>query len=165
MIRKICRNFEEILGVLLLTSICVVAVVKVASRYLFRNPSSWAEEVATYLFVWMTFVGASLALKKHEHFAIEILVDKLPERAAACMRLVSALLVVIFSMIVVWYGAKLTVHGWHAVTPATEIPRSIPYAAVPFGGLLMLVRSMEYFIRQIAGLKHGRGIPLEEKAA
>ena len=148
-LRYFCRNIEEILSIFLLFSICVVAVIKVASRYLFKDPSSWAEEVCTYLFVWMSFVGAALALKAHEHFAIEILVDKLNVKAAGAVRILTTILVIVFSCIVIWYGLKLTINGWHVVTPAMEIPRSIPYAAVPFGGILMLIRSIEYFIELI----------------
>ena len=144
-----CRNIEEILGVFLLSAICVVAVVKVASRYLLGDPSSWAEEVCTYIFVWMSFVGAALALKKHEHFAIEMLVDQFSLKVAGIVRLLTTFLVIVFSCIVVWYGSVLTINGWDAVTPATEIPRSIPYAAVPFGGALMMIRSIEYFIKLI----------------
>ncbi len=147
---KYCfRNLEEILGVFLLSSICVVAVIKVASRYLFKDPSSWAEEICTYLFVWMSFVGAALALKQHQHFAIEIVVDKLNVKVRGVVKGLSTVLVIVFSCILIWYGATLTAGGWNVVTPATEIPRSIPYAAVPFGGLLMLIRSIEYLIELI----------------
>lgn len=143
------QNIEEILGVFLLFSICVVAVIKVASRYLLGDPSSWAEELCKYLFVWMSFVGAALALKKHEHFAIEIFVDKLNVKAAGAVKILTTILVIIFSCIVIWYGSILTINGWHVTTPAMEISRSIPYAAVPFGGILMLTRSIEYFIKLI----------------
>ena len=143
------KNIEEILGIFLLLAICVVAVIKVASRYLFNDPSSWAEEVCTYLFVWMSFIGAALALKKHEHFAIELLVEKLNVKVAGIVKILTTAIVIIFCGIVIWYGTKLTINGWHVVTPATEIPRSFPYAAIPFGGLLMLIRSIEYFIELI----------------
>jgi C4-dicarboxylate transporter DctQ subunit len=152
-IKYFFRNIEEILGLILLFAICIVAVIKVASRYLFRDPSSWAEEICTYLFVWMSFVGAALALKKHEHFAIEILVDKLNVKTAGTTRILTTFFVIVFSCIVIWYGLRLTMNGWHVVTPATEIPRSIPYAAVPFGGILMLIRSIEYLIELIRNYK------------
>ena len=150
--RTIYRNFEEMVGSGLLLAICAIAIIKVTSRYVLKSPTSWAEEVITYLFVWLTFIGASLALKKHQHFAIDIVVEKLPDKISNLLRLISTILVIIFSIVVLWYGAFLTIAGWHIVTPATEIPRSIPYAAVPFGGLLMLIRSIEDLIRQIKGL-------------
>ena len=59
---------------------CLIGVVKVAARYAFTSPLAWTEELATLLFAWLVFIGASLALKKNEHFAIELLVDLLPDR-------------------------------------------------------------------------------------
>jgi len=49
----------------------------------------------------------------------------------------------LFSLILVWFGGAQVADGWNTVTPAMEIPRSIPYGAVLCGGLLMLVRSVQ----------------------
>ena len=70
MIKKIFVNFEEILGSILLVAICLVATLQVVSRYILSQPFSWTEELATYLFVFLSCVGAALALKKNEHFAV-----------------------------------------------------------------------------------------------
>jgi TRAP-type C4-dicarboxylate transport system permease small subunit len=44
----------------------------------FAAPLAWTEELATMLFAWLVFRGASLALEKHEQLAIELFVDLLP---------------------------------------------------------------------------------------
>ena len=93
--RTFYRNFEEIVGSTLLLAICAIAVIKVTSRYVLNSPTSWAEEVITYLFVWLTFVGASLALKMHQHFAIDIVVEKLPGKISNLLRLISTILVIL----------------------------------------------------------------------
>jgi TRAP-type C4-dicarboxylate transport system permease small subunit len=100
----------------------------------------------------MTFVGASLALKKNEHFAIEFAVEKLPGRAAGIATRISQLLVVVFSLLLIGFGGVQMWHGWNTVTPVLEIPRSVPYAAVPFGGVLMLVRSLEALLRPLPAI-------------
>jgi TRAP-type C4-dicarboxylate transport system permease small subunit len=151
MIRRLWDNLEEILGSILVVAICVIMIINVGGRYVTRTPASWAEEVGTYLFIYLVFVGASLALKKRDHFAIDLVVEKMPERLARIMRIVSAVLVIVFAGIVTFYGGKLMASGWHAVTPATEMPRAIPYAAVPFGGLLMLARGIEDLVRRVRG--------------
>jgi C4-dicarboxylate transporter DctM subunit len=154
MIRKLYDNLEELLGSILLVAVCVVATIRVASRYAHHlgdnsfahalsSASSWSVELSTYLFIWMVFIGASLALKKGEHFAVEVLVDKLPRRFAARIESLSLVLVALFSLLLVVYGGLQAIRAWHTVTPALEIPRSIPYAAVPFGGALMLLRSLQ----------------------
>jgi len=153
MAKKIYNNLEEILGSVLLVGMCVVAVLQVASRYILREPFSWTEEVCTFMFVWLTFVGASLALKTGEHFAVEVIVDKLPGKFGWGIKICSCLLVTLFTVLIIWFGCRLTVNGWSSITPALEIPRSIPYAAVPVGGILMLIRAVENLFKSIKSAK------------
>lgn len=169
------RNFEEILGSLLLGVVCLLAVVKIASRYIYalgKNPvteliggaSSWSVEVCTYVFIWMVFVGASLAYKRHQHFAIEILVDRFNPTWSRYFRMLNTCLVILFAMVVIWYGMIQAWRGFAVVTPALEMPRTIPYAAVPFGGVLILIRSMESLVRDIRKREQDSDPEGEEKA-
>lgn len=95
------------------------------------------------MFVWLCFIGASLALKTGEHFAVDIIVEKIPGRLGWVLRLISALLVSVFTIFLIWFGMRLTITGWQSITPALEIPRSVPYAAIPIGGTMMLFRSIQ----------------------
>ena len=169
MIRRVFDNLEELLGAALLLGVCVVALLRVCSRYAYllgdhaisealAGAGSWSVELSTYLFIWMTFVGASLALKKNEHFAIEFVVEKLPGRAAGVVTRISQLLVVVFSLLLIGYGGVQVWNGWNTVTPVLEIPRSVPYAAVPFGGLLMLIRSLEALLRPLPVTEGEEGV-------
>jgi len=165
MIRKLYADLEEILGSILLVVICLIVTVQVASRYLdfvrdgisavLGDPLTWTEEIGTYVFVYLTFIGAALALKKNEHFALEILTDKLPGRVQIGTRILISVLVITCSGIIVWFGTRLAIEGWVVKTPALEMPRTIPYAAVPLGGLLMAIRSIEAFARQVRSFRRG----------
>lgn len=153
MIKKIYNNFEEIIGSVFLVAICLVATVQVSSRYLFERPFSWTEELATHLFVYLTFIGASLALKKNDHFAVEILLDRFPKKIREVIKLSIPILVFISSAVVLWYGCRMVIRGWHIKTPALEIRSAIPYAAIPLGGFLMMIRSAEMFFKEVKTLK------------
>ena len=149
MLIKVYRNLEEILGSVLLVAMCLVAIVQVASRYCFSSPFSWTEEVCTILFVWITFIGASLALKTSEHFAVEVIVEKLPAKLRLPLKLLSCTLIILFSVLLLGFGIRFTGRGLESITPALEIPRAVPYAAVPVGGLLMLIRGIELTVKLI----------------
>lgn len=99
------------------------------------------------MFVWLTFIGASLALKTGDHFAVDIIAEKLPGRIGLAVKLISCLLVTTFAVLMVWFGWRLLLIGRHSVTPAMEIPNAIPYSAIFFGGILMLIRSVELLIK------------------
>jgi TRAP-type C4-dicarboxylate transport system permease small subunit len=147
MIRKLLDHFEEITGGLLLVVLCVVASLQVAGRYLFSNPLAWTEELATILFAWLVFLGAALALKQRDHFAIEVVVELLPRAPRRLVRLLAIALVMLVSLGLVVFGVRLCLFNTHVRTPVLEISRAWIYAAVPAGGLLMALRCMPQFLR------------------
>lgn len=144
--KKLFNNFEEITGSILLVAVALITLFNVLSRYLLAQPLSWAEEVATYLFVWMAMMGAALAVKTREHFMIEFVIDRIPGRVGAFARVGVALLIVIACGIIFVNGLIYMSWGWNAVTPATEMSRAIPYGAVAAGGALMLIRSFGHLV-------------------
>lgn len=145
--RRIYKDMEEIIGAVLLVAMCLVAIAKVASRYVLASPFSWSEELATILFSWVVFIGASLAFKKNEHFSMDVLVDLLPRAPKRLIQTVGLGLVSIFCLLIVCYGVRLAVLNWQVKTAVLEISRAWLYLAVPFGGVLMLLRTIEMFVR------------------
>ena len=149
MLKKLFVNVEEYVGTVLLIIVGTVTTLQVVCRYLLSSPLSWTDEFCRFTFVWLMFMGASLALKKNEHFALLILTDKLPWPMRKTCRVISALLVVLFTVVLLVLGAGLTWKSRGVTTPALEIPRAIPYAAIPAGAFLMLIRGVECLIREI----------------
>lgn len=149
------KHIEEILGGSLLVAMALITFFNVLSRYLFGNPLSWAEETATYLFVWLVMLGAALALKTREHFMIEYFIDRFPGRSQGVARVCVAGLVVVACVIVFVNGLIYLSWGWNAVSPAMEISRAIPYSAVAVGGGLMLLRSLGLLMEEVVRFKQG----------
>jgi TRAP-type C4-dicarboxylate transport system permease small subunit len=150
LLKRFIERFEEIIGSTLLVAMCAVAMLQAGSRFLSRvteiKPVYWTEEACTLLFIWLCFVGASYALKTGDHFAVEVLRRKLPLKARRILHGAGLVCVACFSGLLVWYGGDLAIRSAHVVTPSLEIPRSVTYAALPVGGFLMLVRSMEMLV-------------------
>lgn len=99
---EICRRLLGLLGrieqalvILLLVNIVLNILAQVISRYFFGKPLVWVEEIATYSFIWGTFLGAALALKYDRHVRIDTFVGHLPPRGAAVARAVVMLVLVI----------------------------------------------------------------------
>ena len=72
--------------VLLLAAMAIVIFANVVLRYTTSQSIEWAEEVARYLMVWLTFLGAGPVLRYGGHIAVENLQDSLPPRAALALR-------------------------------------------------------------------------------
>ncbi len=155
--RTLYEHFEEIVGGSLLVVMCLIGAVKVVSRYVLTSPIAWTEELATMLFAWLVFIGASLALRKNEHFAIDVVVNLLPAPLRRFSSTVRHLAVVLFCLLLIGYGIKLVVLSWHVLTPMLEISRGWFYLSVPFGGLLMLIRTIKT-IRHGNSTEKGSGL-------
>jgi TRAP-type C4-dicarboxylate transport system permease small subunit len=133
---------------LLLAAMLAVMVLlvfgNVVLRYALNSGITVSEEVSRWLFVWMTFLGAIVALKDHAHLGTDMLVSRLPVAGKkACMVLGHLLMLYVTWLFLdgSWQQARLN----HDVTaPVTGAPVSVFYAAgVVFSlcaGLLLLLR-------------------------
>ncbi|MCP5520240.1 MAG: TRAP transporter small permease [Verrucomicrobiales bacterium] len=141
--RRFWQHFEEIVGAALLLVLCGVTTLQVVSRYVLASPFSWTEEVATLVFGWLVFIGASLALKQNEHFVIEVGVDLLPPRARRIVRLLAMGLVMVAALILILFGMKLVLGSAYVKTAILGISKAWLYLSAPVGGLLLLLRAWE----------------------
>ncbi len=121
---------EQGLGVALITLIVVAITVQVFTRYVLGRPLAWVEESATYAFIWMAFVGASVGLKQGRHILIVTFFSRLPLRAAAGMRMLVWALVLGTLVVLVVQGVKVMgVEGRSTtISLPIELPRSWFYS-------------------------------------
>lgn len=117
----------------------VLVFSNVVGRYLFRVSYAPAEEISTFLMIWVAYLGAGLALREGRHAAIDMLQDRLPPAARRLLRLLLAGGMLCFFLALVWLGIRMSMFGWSQETIATQIPTGIPYLAVPLGGFFVCV--------------------------
>ncbi|WP_428268189.1 TRAP transporter small permease [Haliangium sp.] len=111
----------------------------VVTRYGLGISIAWAEEVARYLMIWTTFLGAGLALREGRHVAVDLLLDRLPRAATTWIRRAIAALMLAFLAALTYLGAQFVGFGWAQESPVTQIPMGVPYLAIPLGALLFAV--------------------------
>lgn len=121
---------ERGFGIALLLAMVAAVTVQVFTRYVLGRPIAWVEESATYAFIWMAFVGASVGLKQGRHILIATFGARLPARAAAAMRMLVWLLVLATLAVLVVQGWKVMgVEGRSkTISLPIELPRSWFYS-------------------------------------
>ena len=139
------KSFEKYLmmanrGVLiaLLAAMAIIIFSNVVLRYSTNQSIEWAEEVARYLMVWLTFLGAGPVLRYGGHIAVDNFQDSLPIQWARSVRLLIAVLLTGFFVFIIWYGLTYVERVQYQMTPTTQISMSWVYAAMPVGGALLL---------------------------
>jgi len=150
---------DKILEVFLvvLTSTLVVDVVwQVASRYIFSNPSSFTDELAVFLLIWVGMAGAAYVKGKNEHLAIDILPDKLQPKNKNRLLVFINFLIIVFSLTIMVIGGAWLVYTrfqMGQVSSALQVPLGFVYSIVPVSGLLMIYYSFDDILNLISANK------------
>ena len=144
--RQYVRANRVLVGALMV-AMFVLVFTNVVTRYGFGFSLAWGEEVARFLMIWVTFLGAGLALREGRHVAIEILQDRLPAPARRWLRLALAVLILAFLAFLAVLGAQFVAFGWDKIMMATQMSRGIPYLAIPLGAAMFALHLVLIFRR------------------
>lgn len=132
-----------LVGLFILMVIATFA--QVFFRYVLNNPLFGAEEVARLLCVWLTFVGAGVAIAARGHISIDILVDRLHGKRKEVANLVAYGLIVVFDAIIISEGIRLTMFTIRLESSALRFSMSLFFLPVPICGIIMMI----YLVRSI----------------
>ena len=144
-LKKIIDNLEEIIVVPLVAVMTAVIILQVIFRFVIRGSLPWSEELARYLMVWVTFVGASIGVKRGSHIGVEALVVVLPKKAQVVFKYVGIVIALIFSIIVFFVSISILRIQMmnNQISPAMRIPMWWAYGAIPTGTFLMAARFIQ----------------------
>jgi TRAP-type C4-dicarboxylate transport system permease small subunit len=112
---------------------------QVLARYFFNSSLSWSEEIARFAFVWLSFLGAAMLVRRDEHIRVTLLVNALPTPLWAVARALQYAGVLICLYFFVSGGFSLTGAEWAQLAPATQIPMGWVYLIIPVASGLMLL--------------------------
>ena len=149
---------ERGLGIALILYMVGAITVQVFTRYALGRPIAWVEESATYAFIWMSFVGASVGLKEGRHILIATFGAHLPPRKAAGMRaLVWALVLLTLSVLVVQGWRVMGVEGRSStISLPIELPRSWFYSMPLMVSSASMILTALYLLLQEVSVMAGR---------
>lgn len=144
---KVLSKIEQYFIAILLLVIAVILFFNVVLRF-FGTSMLWAEELARYAIVWITFVGASVCVYKGAHIGVDVIMNVLSEKPKKILSIILAVFSLIFSVVFTYFSFKITmnVQGTNQVSSTMGIPMYLVYAAMPVGGLLMSIRYLQQFI-------------------
>lgn len=150
-VRLVWRWGTETVVALLMAVMVGTIVLQVFYRFVLGNPLSWSEELARYVFVWITFLGAAVAYRHGGHIVVETLVVLLPRRLQRALAwLVDALMVVALIVLLV-QGMGIVQVNSNVEATMLQIPMSWVYASVPTSAALMLAYQVERTVLRIQG--------------
>lgn len=147
-LRFIDRHGEKILALWLYLFIVVVIFNEVLRRFVLSYSSLWGEETARYSFIYMVWIGASMAVKERLHIRISILVERFNDRVQNLFSMLTALLGIAMSVIALRYSMEpfLLSIKYQSVTDGLRIVQAWYLFAVPFGFTLIMLRFLQMLV-------------------
>ncbi len=113
---------------------------QVFTRFVLSDPSSYTEELARYLLIWIGLIGAAYASGRQLHLAIDLLPQRLTGRARTALDVVIRVAVATFAVVVLVYGGTRLVSltlNLGQTSAALRVPIGWVYLAVPISGALI----------------------------
>lgn len=132
------------LGIGLFAALTLCLFWSVVIRYfaIFGGSLPWIEEFARFTFIWMTFLGAVVALDRAEHIYIDLLVKLLPHTLQARLGLLGDAVILGFLAVYTVKGADLVRLTTNQFSPSLNLPMALIHAAIPASGAVMLLQTL-----------------------
>lgn len=130
--------FLKTIAFFLMLAMVTIIFSQVVARYALGNSLTWSEEVGRHIFVWMTFLGAALAVRTKSHVALDMLVNHLPRKLQVAVLVLGHLVMMIFAAVLIYAGVYMITLGSHQMSAALQIPMKYIYIILPISGVLII---------------------------
>lgn len=155
LIHNVLAYSLEYIAASMLIAICFVLFAGMFARYFLQIGLGWTEEAARYLQVWMTFIGAAVAVKRWGHFQLTIINQWVPARVQKPLQAFSIFIVCILALVMVVHGIDITKIGWEQTSPIMGWRIGQLYLVAPLSGALMLI----FCLLHLFNLLRGQSLP------
>lgn len=145
--KKFDRFLEHFLAALMAVMLLSVSW-QVISRYLLGDASSFTDELARYLLIWVGTLGAAYAAGKRLHLAIDLLPKRLKGMSKYRLAIIINILIIFFVFTTFFIGGSRLVYITYTLgqtSAAMQLPLAYVYAIIPLSGALIIY----YKIRDI----------------
>ncbi|MBN1361766.1 MAG: TRAP transporter small permease [Sedimentisphaerales bacterium] len=136
---KIIDKTLDLLLFLILAAMALTMAANVFCRSVLKFSLYWGDELTQVLMVWLTFLGAAVAMREHAHYRFDYFSRVLHGRAKRLYLLTTKIIVLVAIVLLLYWSTLVTVRirGW--IMPAMEYSRAWVYGACPVGSAFMLI--------------------------
>lgn len=141
---KTRKKIDRILGMTLafIMGVMVLNVLwQVFTRFVVGTPSSFTDELARYLMIWVGVLGAAYISGRRMHVAIDLLPARLNKEGQTKLKVFINIIVIVFCLAALVIGGLRLVYITYTLeqySPALQIPLALVYLVIPISGLLII---------------------------
>jgi len=141
MVRTKINNILSKLLIAIMSLMVVNVLWQVFSRYILGTPSSFTDELARYLMIWLGILGAAYVSGQNAHVAIDFLPKKLTEKKQAKLKKIVNIIIMLFALFAFVIGGSRLVYLTFVLeqfSPALKLPMGLVYLVIPISGILVI---------------------------
>ena len=158
-----CRVLDGLIA-LLLAVMVVLVFGNVVLRYGFNSGITMSEELSRWLFVWMTFLGAIVAMKEHAHLGTDFLVSRLGVIGKKVCLVTGQVMMLYATWLMFWGALEQARINLDVQAPVTGMSVAIFYGSgVVFAVAAALLLSRE-LLRTLAGRTAERDLVMVQES-
>lgn len=155
--KKKVDRLLEILLISILFLMLLAVVWQVLSRYLLKSPSTFTDEVSSFLLVWLGLYGAAYATGKELHLAIDLIPLRLIQKKPYFFTTVVAGGIILFALLVMVVGGGYLCYLTYTLkqnSAVLELPLYYVYSALPMSGLFIVFYTMLSYTAKLKSIKN-----------
>ncbi|WP_439235127.1 TRAP transporter small permease [Lonepinella koalarum] len=135
---KLFNGVQLLLGLMLAVMIALVFL-NVVLRFFFNSGLVWSEEVSRYVFVYVIYLGAIVAMKENAHLGVDTFIKNMPEKLKWLFFVVGRLIIIAVMAILFKGSLAMVVQSSTAKAAATGLPLSIVYGIGLLTGIAIIL--------------------------
>jgi TRAP-type C4-dicarboxylate transport system permease small subunit len=155
--------------VMIVVAVLVVDVLwQVFTRFVLKSPSTWTEELAVFMLIWVSLLGAAVALGRGAHLGIDYFVGKLPARARLGTEIFVFFCISAFSLLVMLIGGIDLVRSTLELgqeSSALRVKVGYVYLAIPISGFFLTLYAVIGLVERFQMLTRPRAETQEHMTA
>lgn len=140
-IRSQLDKIIELLLVSILSAMVINVLWQIITRYFSASPSSFSDELARYLMIWLGLMGAAYVSGKKEHVSIDYFLKKLNHKKRVLLNRLIDFIILFFAFFVMIIGGGHLVFvtiKLEQLSPSLQIPLGFVYSVIPLSGLIII---------------------------
>ena len=166
MLRYAEQNIEKSIILVSYASMAGIIFVEVIRRFFFNEQSAWSTTIPIYLFLWLTWMGASYNTLRRSHLRFSEVRERLSYNKQFICLLLDAVCWFLMGAIVIYYSVEqvyISYDNFAIVQGTDDVMQWWFYLATPLAWSLLLYRVVQNLVQDIRSYRAGE--PLLTQAA
>ena len=152
---RVVDRAEDICLVTMFALMVASIFLQVIMRFLVNDSLTWSEELGKFFFVWISWLGISIAERRNEHIKITLVTDRLSPRLQAIVDIIAKIVLLGILGVTIFYAVMLVSSQSHVHYAGIKISTSWGYLSLVLGCGFMVLRILGGIMRHIQNLRTG----------